>query len=86
MAVLRLFASAREAAGLATAEIPGATVGDVLDESDEVPGLQLTRACVHRIRLHQTNRCNPQPVTNGAISVGRSTGDGGVTVAVAVRH
>lgn len=31
MAVLRLFASAREAAGLTTAEIPGTTVGDVLD-------------------------------------------------------
>lgn len=33
MAVLRLFASAREAAGLTTVEIPGATVGDVLDEA-----------------------------------------------------
>ena len=33
MAVLRLFASAREAAGLASAEIPAATVADVLDEA-----------------------------------------------------
>lgn len=33
MAVLRLFASAREAAGLTTAEIPAATVGEVLDEA-----------------------------------------------------
>ncbi len=33
MAVLRLFASAREAAGLTTAEIPGATAGEVLDEA-----------------------------------------------------
>jgi molybdopterin synthase sulfur carrier subunit len=33
MAVLRLFASAREAAGLTTAEIPAATVAEVLDEA-----------------------------------------------------
>lgn len=31
MAILRLFASAREAAGTDRAELPGATVGDVLD-------------------------------------------------------
>lgn len=31
MAVLRLFASAREAAGTGRAELPGATVGEVLD-------------------------------------------------------
>ena len=31
MARLRLFASAREAAGTGKAEFPGATVGDVLD-------------------------------------------------------
>ncbi len=31
MARLRLFAQARESAGTATAEIPGATVGEVLD-------------------------------------------------------
>jgi molybdopterin synthase sulfur carrier subunit len=33
MAVLRLFASAREAAGVTTAEIPAATVAEVLDEA-----------------------------------------------------
>ena len=33
MAVLRLFASAREAAGLTTVEIPASTVGEVLDEA-----------------------------------------------------
>lgn len=33
MAVLRLFAAAREAAGTPEAEIPGATVGDVLAEA-----------------------------------------------------
>jgi sulfur-carrier protein len=33
MAVLRLFASAREAAGTNRAEIPGATVADVLAEA-----------------------------------------------------
>ena len=31
MAVLRLFASAREAAGTPRDDVPGATVGDVLD-------------------------------------------------------
>ena len=33
MAVLRLFASAREAAGTARATIDGTTVGEVLDEA-----------------------------------------------------
>lgn len=31
MAILRLFASAREAAGTARDDLPGATVGEVLD-------------------------------------------------------
>lgn len=33
MAVLRLFAAARVAAGLARADVPGQTVGEVLDEA-----------------------------------------------------
>jgi molybdopterin converting factor small subunit len=33
MAVLRLFAGAREAAGTGRDEVPGATVGEVLDEA-----------------------------------------------------
>ena len=33
MAVLRLFAAAREAAGTGREEVAGATVGDVLDEA-----------------------------------------------------
>lgn len=33
MAVLRLFAAAREAAGTGRDVVPGATVGDVLDEA-----------------------------------------------------
>ena len=33
MATLRLFASARQAAGTGTDEVPGATVGDVLDHA-----------------------------------------------------
>ena len=33
MAVLRLFAAAREAAGTGRDDVPGATVGDVLDEA-----------------------------------------------------
>jgi MoaD family protein len=33
VAILRLFAAAREAAGTGRAEVDGATVGDVLDEA-----------------------------------------------------
>jgi MoaD family protein len=33
MAVLRLFAAAREAAGTGREDVPGATVGDVLDQA-----------------------------------------------------
>ena len=33
MATLRLFAAAREAAGTARDQVPGATIGDVLDEA-----------------------------------------------------
>jgi MoaD family protein len=33
MATLRLFAAAREAAGTGRDEVPGATIGDVLDEA-----------------------------------------------------
>ena len=33
MAVLRLFAGAREAAGTSTDDVPGATVADVIDEA-----------------------------------------------------
>lgn len=35
MAVLRLFAAAREAAGTGRAELPGTTVGEVLDAAVE---------------------------------------------------
>ena len=38
MAVLRLFAAAREAAGTGRVEIAGATVGDVLDEASRTFG------------------------------------------------
>ena len=34
MATLRLFAAAREAAGTGRDHVPGATIGDVLDEAD----------------------------------------------------
>lgn len=38
MAVLRLFAAAREAAGTSVAELPGVTVGDVLSRAEELFG------------------------------------------------
>ena len=42
MARLRLFASAREAAGTAKAEFVGDTVGEVLDFGDEFAGVLST--------------------------------------------
>ena len=38
MAQLRLFAQAREAAGTSSAEVSGATVGEVLDRASEMWG------------------------------------------------
>ena len=43
MAVLRLFAAAREAAGVGRVEIDGATVGDVLARACDRYGPQLER-------------------------------------------
>lgn len=42
MAVLRLFAAAREAAGTGRDVVPGATVGDVLDAAEARYGRQFT--------------------------------------------
>ena len=50
MAVLRLFASAREAAGTARDEVPGETVGDVLDAACARYGEQFT-AVLARCRV-----------------------------------
>src|SRR5437016_1510754 len=47
MAVLRLFASAREAAGLSVDRIDGATVGDVLDEARRRYGEQFAAVLTH---------------------------------------
>ena len=43
MAALRLFASARDAAGTATDDVPGATVAEVLDAACERYGLEFAR-------------------------------------------
>ena len=50
MAVLRLFASAREAAGTARDDVPGDSVGAVLDAASERYGEQFT-AVLARCRV-----------------------------------
>ena len=50
MAILRLFAAAREAAGTGRAEIEGATVGDVLDAARARFGPDLA-AVIQRCRI-----------------------------------
>src|SRR5690242_21050698 len=47
MAVLRLFASAREAAGLSVDRIDGLTVGEVLDEARRRYGEQFAAVLTH---------------------------------------
>src|SRR5947209_12270462 len=47
MAVLRLFASAREAAGLSVDRIDGATVGEILDEARRRYGEQFATVLTH---------------------------------------
>ena len=56
MAVLRLFAGAREAAGTARDELPGATVGDVLDAARDRYG-----AAFAELLDHCAIWCNGEP-------------------------
>jgi molybdopterin synthase sulfur carrier subunit len=60
MAVLRLFASAREAAGTDRATIDAATVGEVLDEARSRYGAVFT-AVLERSRVW----CNGDPAEPG---------------------
>lgn len=60
MTVLRLFASAREAAGTGRAEIEAATVGEVLDEACRRYGEGFT-AVLATCRVW----CNGEPATAG---------------------
>lgn len=66
MATLRLFASAREAAGTGSADIDGGTVGDVLDAAveqfgDDFAGILTT--CNVWVNGEQAERA--QPVDDG---------------------
>jgi sulfur-carrier protein len=47
LAVLRLFAGAREAAGTGRDDVPGATVGDVLAAAGERYGTAFTELLAH---------------------------------------
>lgn len=57
MAILRLFASAREAAGTARDDVPGATVGEVLDRAVARYGPQFA-TLLDQCRVW----CNGEPV------------------------
>lgn len=61
MPILRLFASAREAAGVARDEIPGTTVGEVLEGATARYGAGF-EALLPQCRIWR----NGQPVDHGA--------------------
>ncbi|MFV1991561.1 MAG: MoaD/ThiS family protein [Acidimicrobiales bacterium] len=62
MAVLRLFASAREAAGTTNAEIPGSTVAEVLEQAEAQFGQEFVAVlAISRVWLNgeQVDRDTP---------------------------
>lgn len=65
MAVLRLFASAREAAGTGRDDLPGSTVGDVLDAARARYGTPFSEV-LERCRVWRNGEpCDPgEPVTD----------------------
>ncbi len=62
MAVLRLFAAAREAAGTATEQVPGATVDEVLDAARRRHGDQFAR-----VLAQSKVWCNGSPATGDQV-------------------
>ena len=66
MAVLRLFAGAREAAGTGRDEVPGATVGDVLDAARTRYGTGFSELLDHCAVWCNGEPCAPdRPVRDG---------------------
>ena len=66
MAVLRLFAGAREAAGTARDDVPGRTVGDVLDAARARYGAAFSQLLEHCAIWCNGEPCEPdQPVGDG---------------------
>ncbi len=63
---LRLFAAAREAAGTGRDLVPGATVGEVLDEACDRYGDRLRRGAGHGqgVVQRRAGRARPMPVTD----------------------
>ncbi|HEX7095840.1 MAG TPA: MoaD/ThiS family protein [Acidimicrobiales bacterium] len=65
MATLRLFASVRVAAGTGRVEIPGATVGEVVDAACERFGAEFAGLVQHcRIWLNGVGAALDDPVTD----------------------
>jgi molybdopterin synthase sulfur carrier subunit len=66
VATLRLFASAREAAGTARAPIPGATVAEVLDEASRRYGATFAEVLANsRVWCNGEPAEGPEPVADG---------------------
>ena len=66
MAVLRLFAGAREAAGTGRDDVPGATVGDVLDAARTRYGAVFSELLEHCAVWCNGEPCEPdRPVREG---------------------
>ncbi len=66
MVTLRLFAQAREAAGTRSVELPGETVGDVLDEACHRFGATFTAVLDgSKVWLNGSPVDRTQPVTTG---------------------
>lgn len=59
MAVLRLFAGAREAAGVSQDRVPGATVGDVIDAARARYGEPFIRVVEHCQIWRNGEPCEP---------------------------
>jgi molybdopterin synthase sulfur carrier subunit len=59
LAVLRLFASAREAAGTGRDDVPGGTVGDVLRAASERYGAPFTDVLEHCQIWRNGEPCDP---------------------------
>src|SRR5436305_979694 len=84
MAVLRLFASAREAAGLSVDRIDGATVGDILDEARRRYGERFADVLTHsRLRVNVQPAALRAPLRDGDVVAVLPPVSGGSDAAVA---
>lgn len=69
MAVLRLFAGARDAAGTARAEVPGRTVAEVLAAAEDRFGAELSAVLEHCQVWRNGEPCDPDDAVSDADEV-----------------